>query len=106
MCVSPRAIDLNETRCTLDFGQRAKQITTNAHMNIEVSRDVPDVYCVVACRLCLSCHYVKTLRDFGVSLLSLLTFPRIYQPLTGPAEGQGGFIPPPPHTFLEILKSY
>ena len=43
----------------------------------------------------LSCHYVKTLRDFGVSLLSLLTFPRIYQPLTGPAEGQGGFIPPP-----------
>ena len=37
MCVSPLLRDVNETRCTLDFGQRALKITTTAFVNVEVS---------------------------------------------------------------------
>ncbi|XP_068708872.1 kinesin heavy chain-like [Montipora foliosa] len=36
MCISPLIKDLNETRCTLDFGQRALKITTTAYVNVDV----------------------------------------------------------------------
>lgn len=37
MCVSPSRADLNETRCTLEFGQRALKIKNTAYINMEVS---------------------------------------------------------------------
>ncbi|KXJ23526.1 kinesin-like protein 5 isoform X2 [Exaiptasia diaphana] len=36
MCVSPCKADLNETRCTLEFGQRALKIKNTAYINMEV----------------------------------------------------------------------
>ncbi|KAJ7377044.1 hypothetical protein OS493_031002 [Desmophyllum pertusum] len=35
MCISPLLRDVNETRCTLDFGQRALKITTTAYVNVD-----------------------------------------------------------------------
>ena len=42
MCISPLLRDVNETRCTLDFGLRALKITTKAYVNVEVN-------CAVLC---------------------------------------------------------
>ncbi|KAK3723829.1 hypothetical protein QZH41_019506, partial [Actinostola sp. cb2023] len=36
MCVSPSKVDINETRCTLEFGQRALKIKNTAYINMEV----------------------------------------------------------------------
>ena len=36
MCISPLLRDVTESRCTLDFGQRALKITTTAYVNVEV----------------------------------------------------------------------
>lgn len=37
LCISPLLRDVNETRCTLDFGQRALKISSTAYVNINVS---------------------------------------------------------------------
>lgn len=37
LCISPLLRDVNETRCTLDFGQRALKITSTAYVNMNVS---------------------------------------------------------------------
>ena len=42
MCISPLLRDINETRCTLDFGLRALKITSTAYVNVEVN-------CAVIC---------------------------------------------------------
>ena len=36
LCISPLLRDVNETRCTLDFGQRALKISSTAYVNINV----------------------------------------------------------------------
>ena len=37
MCISPLLRDVNETRCTLDFGLRALKISSTAYVNVEVN---------------------------------------------------------------------
>ncbi|KAK2572377.1 Kinesin-like protein KIF3C [Acropora cervicornis] len=36
LCISPLLRDVNETRCTLDFGQRALKISSTAYVNINI----------------------------------------------------------------------
>lgn len=59
MCVSPLLRDVNETRCTLDFGQRALKITTTAYVNVEVS--LSDIS-VQAC-MCFQTPFLKKITN-------------------------------------------